>query len=197
MGNIKLIIAISFINCSFFGQQNPDVIIKNEIEKKLFARFAELKGWKKAPELEWNELISEDETDKVGRVATLLEKLIITRAEARELLGFPPNDSIADNDTLPDEPIPNQLPNPAGNVPTPPENRGAPKVEDPSRNVDKEKAVVPGSARPSDKGREKLSKLAEPLKYMLFEHFEGLRNDFYNQLSSYEKILCRIRKNLQ
>ena len=33
MRNIRLIIAFSFISCSFFGQQNPDVIIKREIAK--------------------------------------------------------------------------------------------------------------------------------------------------------------------
>jgi len=33
MRNIRLIIVFSFISCSFFGQQNPDVIIKNEIAK--------------------------------------------------------------------------------------------------------------------------------------------------------------------
>lgn len=33
MRNIRLVIAFSFMSCSFFGQQNPDVIIKNEITK--------------------------------------------------------------------------------------------------------------------------------------------------------------------
>jgi len=122
-----------------------------EIEDKLFNKLAALKGWKDDPELEWNEILPEEETAKTGRVATLFEKLIVTRNEARELLGFPPTPFAEDN----------EFQQPTNAIIPPEEKRGAPQVNQPDR-MPKQEVVKTGNQK-RDRTKRNVEKLAAKL----------------------------------
>lgn len=102
-------------------------IVKLELEDKLFKLMAKLRGWKDIPKLEWNETLPQDENDKISRVSTLFEKQIITRNEARELIGLPK--TTKDNDGF------------AAEI-TPEEKRGSPQDIQSERVVKQERKKI-------------------------------------------------------
>ena len=110
-----------------------------------------MKGWKEDPELEWNEILPEEETAKTGRVATLFEKQIVTRNEAREILGFPPTPFAEDN----------EFQQPANAMIPPEERRGAPQVNQPGR-MPKQEIVKTGNQK-RDRTKRNVEKLAANL----------------------------------
>lgn len=122
-----------------------------EIEDKLFRKLAEMRHWEGDIELEWNEIMPEEETAKTGRVATLFEKQIVTRNEARELLDFPPTPFAEDDDFQ--QPMNNQIP--------PEEKRGAPPVVKPER-LPKQEVVKTGNQK-RDRTKRSVEKMAENL----------------------------------
>lgn len=141
----------------------------------IFSMLAELRGWSETPELEWSEILPEDETARVGQIATLVEKGIITINEARDILGLPKGD-FGDLLPNPNRPEPNMPPE----LPMPPENRGAPKVIQPDKLPDKERAVVPDKTGPSTKGREALSKTQVEFLGELDDFLETVKNSTLN-----------------
>lgn len=64
-------------------------IIKYIIEEKVFKKIAELNQLKEVPKLEWNEVLPEEESAKIARIATVFEKGMANLKEVREMLRLP------------------------------------------------------------------------------------------------------------
>lgn len=146
--------------------------ISTPVESIIFSKLAEMHGWADPPSLEWNETFPEDETQKIGQVATMFEKTIISRDEARELLGFEPGDfgdfSPVDTPFKPPK-IPGQ------------ETRGDPgMVPDPGKIPEKETTKPKADPNPKAKGRSAMMSLEKELssELHLFDGF--MKNSLSN-----------------
>jgi hypothetical protein len=140
------------------------LIMKVEIEDKLFKKLKELRGWSEVPRLEWNETMPEDETDKVGRVATLFDKNIVSRNEAREMLGLPP-DPFSGEEPEPDVPEEPEGPEEPGD-----ETRGGPTVPQPDR-LPKQEIVTPKKKEDDWEKRIQMSEMCNDL----YKYYEELK----------------------
>lgn len=142
----------------------------------IFTKLAEYRGWSEPPSLEWDETFPEDETQRIGQVATMFEKTIISREEARELLGF---DVIGDfGDFSPSDSI-----IPSNSVPGP-ESRGDPGVvPDPGKSVDKDTVKPRTDPNPKAKGRSAMMSLEKELSNDLFLFDGFVKNSLLNSSS--------------
>ena len=152
-----------------------------EIEDKLFKKLAALKGWKDDPELEWNEILPEEETAKTGRVATLFEKQLITRNEAREILKFPPTPFPEDDEFQ--KPLDNMIPTE--------EKRGSPAVNQPDR-VPKQEIV-----KTRDQKRDRTKRNVEKKAQLLAAKIKKLEElDFKEEIKRMNEELLEYSREI-
>lgn len=172
--------------------------VKNVVEDKIFKKLQELNGWTEFPILEWNEVLPEEESAKVARIASLFEQGIITRTEAREMAGLPGEVDFGDLKPSATT-VPPQFPpfgGQPGQAPVPgegPEKTG-PRPKNEPRSP--EKSVVPpfNRTQPSEKGRSslkdnaKLSELKGEFKEALNHYFDSLRSSTLNKVVSFNEL---------
>lgn len=168
------------------------------VEDKIFDKLAELRGWTETPILEWNEVLPEEESAKVARIASLFEQGIITRTEAREMAGLPAQ--IDFGDLKPSAvTIPPQFPPQGGEPGQAPGERPLPEKTGPRPQNEPrapEKSVVPPFNRdqPSEKGRgslkdnKELNSLKGDFTEALNHYFDSLRSSTLNKVVSFNEL---------
>jgi len=166
--------------------------VKSVVEDKIFKRLQNLNGWTKSPMLEWNEVLPEEESAKVARVASLFEQGIVTRTEAREMVGLPP---LSDFGDLKPSAVTVQPVFPANpNNPQDGPEKSGPKQKNEPRAP--EKSVVPpfNRTQPSEKGRSSLSECTDlnslkvEFKEDLDHYFDSLRSSTLNKIVSFNEL---------
>ena len=167
--------------------------ISSVVEDKIFSKLAELKGWTEIPKIEWNEVLPEEESAKVARVASLVQVGIVSIPEAREMLGLPAQPDFADSALLPKKPV---LPSPdgAGSSARPLPERTGPKSTSTPPSLDRN--VIPpfNRTQPSERGRAslkdnvKLNELRNSCRVALNHYFDTLRSSTINKIVSFNEL---------